>query len=749
MMKKYTENISKLLSIFLIISFILLYTNNAYLAKNTPNTISNENISNIWSNNLNLINDTLVPVGNVLGTNHINFIVVKPSDNYYTTYLISGQNGTVIWSLRTPIIQQYIVVNISSNTQGLLILTSQYLTMYSITTSPNIIWQQPLTGNFTGFLIGNTSTQNIIYAYSVNTTSTSNFIYIYAINIEKGNIEWTTQFNFIYYTSNIFPFFPIPKIGNFDGGILINPNYSYRNKNSNTTQFFSYISLINGTNGNVEWNITNPNVGGVLSSISIGMFTSTSYQIAVGSSNVREGYVGIININGTIDGSFNGANMNPWFAQQLNINIFQTYYHIEPSVWINPLPYNNTNGYNDLILEETGYIDFKTQKVIPPEIEEINLYNNVTIWKQQLPMINSTSYPLTSMLSFIDYVYIPSTNQIIVINQMINKLYVVSDGLLTANLNVLMANNYFNLTINPSIIALKNNAIVIPVVNQTGDNYNVSFINTRTGKVVGYHNLYFSNEFTTIYIEPISIVTENFLPTFAFIGVSNNNGHPTTLIEALTTNGNIVFSQEQNGSLQYIMGTYFYNSFYPGINNAQLSNEKISDYILSTSLSISAWSVSLNNITPLQIQSFTSNKYNGIAPLNVSFNVNVSGGVSPYTYNWNISNIFITTQVSYINYTLYIVGTYNISVQITDSIGEKVKSNILTLTVSSTVNVNKNYYYNVTGYVTSSSGIPLNGVIITTNNSNQTVTNSRGIFFVDLPNGTWEIKAQKSGYYTA
>jgi hypothetical protein len=713
-----------------------------------PFVDNNSNINKLWNLNITLSNVTIIPVGNIYFNGHINLLAVDSYNSYSKLYLIGGENGTIMWTISTPPLIQYNVVNISSNTEGLLTLTSSYLTMYSLLNG-QVMWQKPISGTITGFKVGNITKYNVIYTYiAIGSYSPIGTLLYYnttfqAINIVNGTSLWNSGvFRMSPTTNGQNIMFPIPPISGFTGGILINPLVTI---NKNTT---SIISLINGFSGEIMWNVSNPNIMGQLSSVSIGNFTQNSYQLVASSYNSSFGDILLFNIsNGQITYSITDMYAEPIFYQESNLFLYENYFHEIPSEWIPNLPIHSV-GLNNLLVEYTNDFNRSAKRYEPATIEEINVQSSTVIWNAQLPTNNT----IAEIFPF-NYIYLPSYNQVFVIGQLNNRLYVISSsGLITANIKYSTTPlYYFDLLVNPKIFTF-NNTIELPnlYIGTNGNGiYYISFVNSNNGQITNNISLTFQSSFTTTYIEPVSVVTPNNIPTFTFVGIINNTNYYTTFVEGLNINGKIVFTQYQNGSFQYIMGTYFYNSFYPGLNNGQLNSGDISNYIIATTKGLSAWSVYKNTMPPLQIHSITSNTYKGASPLNISVYVNMSGGVSPYTYMWNVSNVFIPTQIPYLNYTLYNVGIYNISVQITDNIGEKVSSGVISIIVTSPETSNKSYYYNVTGYVTSSSGIPLYGVTITTNNGNQTVTNSRGIFFLYLPNGTWEIKAQKNGYITS
>ena len=743
--QSYGEKMLKykaIIGVFLVT--LLLFSISSY--GKMPFVENNSNINELWNSNMTLSKVTIIPVGNIYSNGHINLLAVDSYNSYSKLYLINGENGTIMWATSTPPLIQDDIVNISSNAEGLLTLTSSYLTMYSLFNG-QVIWQKPISGTLTGFKVGNITKYNVIYTYvAIGSYSPTGILLYYnttfqAINIVNGTSLWNSgvfEMSATINDQNIM--FPVPPISGFTGGILIN---WWNTVNKNTT---SILSLINGFSGQIMWSVSNPNIMGLLTSISIGNFTQNNYQLVASSYNSSFGDIILLNIsNGQIAQSITDMYAEPIFYQESNLFLYENYFHEMPSEWIPLLPTNGI-GLNNLLVEYTNGFNRSAKRYEPTTIEEINVQTSTVIWKAQLPTNNTLADIYPSI-----YIYLPSYNQVFVVGQLNNRLYAISStGLITANIKYSTTPfYYFDLLANPKIFSL-NNTIELPnLYIGTNGVYYISFVNSNNGTITNNISLTFQISFTNTYIEPISLVTTNNNPTFTFVGIIKNNSYYTTFVEGLNINGKIVFTQYQNGSFQYIMGTYFYNSFYPGLNNGQLNSGDISNYVIATTKGVSAWSVYKNTMPPLQINSITSNIYKGPSPLNISLYVNISGGVSPYTYNWNISNVFISTQIPYLNYTLYNVGIYNISVQIVDNIGEKVTSGTITITVTSPSTSNKIYYYNVTGYVTSSSGNPLYGVTITTNNGNQTVTNSRGIFFVYLPNGTWEINAQKSGYITS
>lgn len=114
-----------------------------------------------------------------------------------------------------------------------------------------------------------------------------------------------------------------------------------------------------------------------------------------------------------------------------------------------------------------------------------------------------------------------------------------------------------------------------------------------------------------------------------------------------------------------------------------------SDWSGTSSSSGTSYSFVVNGAMS-ETASFTSNfqatlsqaSSNIIAGQSVSFSASVSGGVSPYTYDWYVNgNMALSgTQNSY-SYTFSTPGTYTLYVTVTDGSGSTVKSNQVTVTV--------------------------------------------------------------------
>ena len=85
---------------------------------------------------------------------------------------------------------------------------------------------------------------------------------------------------------------------------------------------------------------------------------------------------------------------------------------------------------------------------------------------------------------------------------------------------------------------------------------------------------------------------------------------------------------------------------------------------------------------PLVCDPLVATPITGAPPLEVSFQVNVTGGVPPYTYQWNFGDEDASINSEYASHTYFDTGIFNASVTIVDSNGD---------TASQYKNINVNY----------------------------------------------------------
>jgi PKD repeat protein len=89
---------------------------------------------------------------------------------------------------------------------------------------------------------------------------------------------------------------------------------------------------------------------------------------------------------------------------------------------------------------------------------------------------------------------------------------------------------------------------------------------------------------------------------------------------------------------------------------------------------------------PVKVSATGSPKY-GIAPLNVSFTANATGGTQPYTWSWEFGDGQSSTQQN-LSHQYVAAGTYKANVTATDSSSQKLKgSATLTITVNGSIPV--------------------------------------------------------------
>jgi hypothetical protein len=762
-----------------------------------PNAyVSSPNLHTIWqftpTNAISNVNYTVG--GNIFGDGKIGFIVwYKTSPN---TYDISGisYNDIQRWNISILNYVNFTLYGtVSSYEQTILVQSGATIgpgtstfALYNAYNG-NLIWMNNITlssGQSILFIPTGISTNSgnvTILFLSSNTTSNINqniLIFnnkVLELNPINGSIQSIVSYT-NYGLSNvhndqfikIIPSSP----GLSSGGIIFD---QFLVSYSTTTIFYNYI-VSYGLDGILLFNITTPSSNAstisVMTSMSIGNYLGgNNYYIAltflnvfINNNNIKSEYgsISLLNVNGNVKSTLTYPNgIYPKSVQTSAINFFKLYYKLQPYTPIGNLISYSVNSTNPDILLENIFTS-KNEAYL----SVLNVVNNKVLWNSTLQFD-----PETEVIEPLSYSFngISIPNILLISNSgNITALYgsngtimweIVQKGSLIGYPYNTLAEfypNLLNLT-QPSITSFVTLGYTFNF-SDTHSLVNLNVYSAVNGSLIYTKNITLPSSPIYASIVPIGesynsqymdlgiILTSKSVNQWNdyFYGIAGNNG-------SYIFNGSNSFSS--NGYSLNIQSGYVFSIFYPGLNNGQVSNDsKIDDIFISTGINVIAYEVNPylqthNNTTSFSAYLY-SNIVSGYSPLNVSFTVNVSGNMNPYKYEWVIGNISLLTNFSYFNYTFTQVGKYPVYVNVTDKLGVSTKSNTIFIMVEPKINSNKKIYYNITGYVTNTNNLPLSEVYINTSAGNRTITNDIGMFYVSLPNGTWQITATKNGYYT-
>ena len=727
---------------FAILAFIFLLTpfslgSFAHINQN----ITTLHVKTIWNVTQNSPSLNITPLGNIFGTNTINFLVVNNSKSTEIS-VVQGDNGEVKWEINVNPIFEYTVVNLS-NTQGLVVLYyNGTLAMYNLANG-NVIWMHN-EGTYyrMGYLIAPYNGGDIIFNAGANPYSKAiGFtLYIKALTL-NGSTLWSTNFlygmNFAYAYEM---FYPLPPYSSYNGSVLLN-TYSYSGGDLNP-----YAQLVNAYTGNVIWNTSVQNGGGI-NSATIGNFLGKGQVIAY-TTNAISGSLVISNLSNGEALQYYNASQPLWLCEQQNAISMEVYFHLMPLRWYANMP--SSSSSEDLIIEGIGSLGMHGTQ--PMRLIEYDFVSSTTIWNVTLQTNNSNA-----MMNAAPYYFITLPNNqgsyVIAYSSYSNKVYSIVNGYLKMDYKMNVPNSYLeNMLINPNTF-YTNEPIIADATPGSGY-YVVSYIDMLNGSVILSKNVNVPQSFLKIYVEPLSFIANQTTPSFALIGNYKNGSEPYTYVEGLNgINATTIFTINFQGYFIMTNGTYLYNSIYPGLNNGQLmKGTGISNIILTTSNGITAFYSYYVYIAPIKINSFTATPMNGVAPLNVTYQVNVTGGVKPYIYKWYINGFYYTSNVSYYNFSYPLAGSYNASVTVYDSMNNYAISNNITVTAYPPSTGGQGIggkYYSVSGIIQSPSYSPIPNATLRFSSGNITETNSNGFFSLNLTNGTWNVIISKNGYQTA
>jgi len=799
-MNKYTFFI---LIIFVFISLITSSFSVAKMDENIihPNTyVASPNLHTIWqftpSNSIGNINYTAA--GNIFENGKMGFISwYKTNSN---SYVISGisSNGIVMWNISVINYINFTIYGPVLNYSQTILVQSGAIIGPGISTfalynayNGNLIWMNNITLSdnqkifpfYTGIYTNNGNATLLFLSYNKTSDISPNILIfentLLLLNANNGSINHVVSYttygikNVLIGNQNVYI---IPSFeGLSSGGFMYYQLLPVLSNNS--IVIYNYIVLYN-LEGILLFNITAPTSNfttiSIITSTSVGnYFGGNNYYIAItflnvfiNNTNIKSEYgsIAILNVNGAIKYSIElPINNYPVSVQSITPNIFRLEYRLSPSTPIgNLIDYTGT-GNPDLLLEN----------VILPSGEAylsvLNVLNNKFQWNSSLQFYPSDEIVEPLPYSF-DGLPIPEI------------LLISSSG----NITALYGSNgtiMWKIVQQGDLIGTPYNSLAefYPQLMNLTKSTLTSFItltyfynSSGYGNTILHINVYSSDTGNVIYIKNISLPSPpqhaSLFPigecyntstmdvglvlssknttgwNYYFYGISGNNG-------SFIFNGSESFPSNNN-YINFQSG-YVFGLFYQDLNNGQVSNDgRIDDVFFSIGSSIIAYNVN-NYVEKSSKNSFSvilsSNVINGYAPLNVSFTVNVSGNMGPYKYVWiignlSIGNLSLLTNVSYLNYSFTQPGKYYVFVNVTDRIGNSIKSNTLYINVESKSS-SKVIYYNITGYVTNTNNLPIEGVFIITSDGNKTITNQNGMFYVYLPNGTWQITAYLNGYY--
>jgi hypothetical protein len=728
-------SIAILLFFFLVIPFSV--GSSAHISPNTTTL----HVKTIWNVTQNSPSINITPIGNIFGTNTVNFLVVNNS-KFTEISVVQGDNGLVKWEINVNPIFEYTVVNLS-NTEGLVVLYyNGTLAMYNLANG-NVLWMHN-EGTYyrMGYLIAPYTNGDIIFNAGANPYSKAiGFtLYIKAINL-NGSTLWST--NFLYgmnLTYSYDMFYPLPPYSSYTGAVLLN-TYSYSGGD-----LVPYAELVNAYTGKVIWNVSVQNGGGI-NSATIGNLLGKGPMIAY-STNALSGSLVIANLTNGNALQYYNASQPLWLCEQQNDVSMEVYDHLMPSAWYANMP--SSSSSEDLIIEGIGSIGING--TLPMMLMEYDFVSSTTVWNVILKTNNSNA-----MMNPAPYYFITLPNNegsyVIAYSSYSNRVYSIVNGYLKMDRKLNVPNSYLeNMLINPNIFYT--NEPVIADATPGAEYYTVSYIDIINGSILTSKNVNVHQAFSKIYVEPLSLIANQTIPSFALIGDYKNGSEYYTYIEGLNgINATTIFVMNFQGYFIMTNGTYLYNSLYPGLNNGQLmKGTGISNIILTTTNGITVFYSYYVYIAPIKINSFTVTPINGIAPLNVTYQVNVTGGVKPYTYKWYINGLYYTSNVSYYNFSYQLAGSYNASVTVYDSMNNYATSNNITVTAYSSSSGGQGIvkkYYTVSGIVQSPNYSPISNATLYFSSGNITETSSNGFFFLNLTNGTWSVTISKSGYQTA
>ncbi|MGC8657386.1 MAG: carboxypeptidase regulatory-like domain-containing protein [Thermoplasmata archaeon] len=700
-----------------------------------------------------------VPVWNISITNYVNFTMYGQVLNYYQTILI--QSGSTLG----PGIATFALYNAYNGSM---------VWMHNITlSSGQSILSMPTgisTNNGNATLLFLSTNKTSVFGNNIKIFS-NDVLLLYPYNGTVQQIlSYTTygvtalqNIRFIY----ILPSFP----GLSDGGFIVDQFLPYIS--SNGTIIHDYM-LSYTLDGRKLFNITAPSSNestiSLITSVSAGNYLGgadyyialTTMNIFINNNNINSEYgtIALVNVNGTLKYTLIYPNNTyPISVQSFSNNYFKSNYRLQPSTPIgNLIDYTGTNSNPDILLEA---ISIPSNEAY---LSVLNVATNTFLWNSTINF-NSNSEIVEPLTYSFNSISIPN---ILLISQSgnITSLYgsngtvmwkIVQNGYLSNIAYNTLAQCYpslMNIT-QPNITSFI--TLSYTTTNPTNTDVKLNVYSAINGKIIYSKVIYLTSLPQYSYIFPIgecyNTTTMNigaiFISEYAnqkvyyFYGLAGNNG-------SYIFNGSGTFS-----SLRYsisFQSGYVFGLFYSGLNNGQVtSDSKIDDLFVSTGTDIIAYDVnqySIMNSSKLFNVYLTANITSGYIPLNVTFTVNVTGNSGPYKYVWNIDNLSLFTDVSYLNYTFAQKGIFPVYVNVTDKLGESIKSNVVNITANPKNVNNKIMYYNITGYITNENNIPIQNVLVNTSDGNRTITNAEGMFYVYLPNGTWHITAYKSGYYT-
>ncbi|MGC8725605.1 MAG: carboxypeptidase regulatory-like domain-containing protein [Thermoplasmata archaeon] len=703
--------------------------------------ITTLHVKTIWNVTQNSPSINITPVGNIFGTNTVNFLIVNNSKSTEIS-VVEGDNGVVKWEINVNPIFEYTVVNLS-NSQGLVVLyRNGTLAMYNLANGNPIWMHNEGTYYRMGYIIAPYNGGDIIFNAGANPYSKAiGFtLYIEAINL-TGSTLWSTHFLYgMNFTYSYEMFYPLPPYPSYSGAVLLN-TYSYSGGD-----LVPYAQLVNAYTGNVIWNVSVQNGGGI-NSATIGNFLGKGPMIAY-STNAISGSLVIANLSNGNALQYYNASQPLWICEQQNAISMEVYDHLMPSLWYANMPSSSLS--EDLILEGIGSIGMNGTQ--PMRLMEYDFVSSTTVWNVILQTNNSNA-----MMNPAPYYFITLPNNqgsyVIAYSSYSNKVYSIVNGYIKMDYKMNVPNSYLeNMLINPNIFYT--NEPVIADARPGAGYYTVSYIDLLNGSLILSKNVNVPQSFSKVYVEPLSLIANQTTPSFALIGDYKNGSESYTYIEGLNgINATTIFAMNFQGYFIMTNGTYMYNSIYPGLNNGQLmKGTGISNIILTTTNGITAFYSYYVYIAPIKINSFSVTPINGMAPLNVTYQVNVTGGVKPYVYKWYINGFYYTSNVSYYNFSYQLAGSYNASVTVYDSMNSYATSNNITVTVYSPSNGGQGAgkkYYTVSGIVQSSNYSPISNATLRFSSGNITETGSNGFFSLNLTNGTWSVIISKNGYQTA
>ena len=724
------------------IDFLLPYYDTTY--KNaTLTAIDGGNGKVIWEININnylsyYMAGTLgkIPLIEVISGNVSTPQINQPfyGPGYVNISMINGLDGYTIWNK---------TIDLINSNMGLFITTNE--TIFAST--------DPIISTYAIFTIHQSNVSNIFYAFNIT---------VYGIKNINGMVAFVHQYSSlsVYNGYYYFPLYlAIDKVPGLESGGIF---YTYLQLSS--AGIVTANSVLVSSNGSTIWNVTSPYYCLILSdgynlgvSIALGNFTGgVDYDIAYS-------FVAIT-VSSSLQPNFGIAVLNITTGKYIYTKTYGQYGDPGLSQFVMSTPFieydanidNATGGYGPTIdLTGNGIPDlivteWSRNESYVENVSLINVFQNKVVWTTFLTGCLSYSGAAFSPipLKFNNISYMP----VFVFPQMTGEIYLLNgtNGQILAssldpNAMAYPYLGYLSVMINnPTYFSKFALAGIYPYIpkNMSTSNllYNVTLLNISSkGNVINKTLvLPYSNALISYFVS-LSFFGFNYYIT-ANLDQNSSNNWTDNLYVMSTTNLSVIWKYTaknygQDPSMMFSPSWNYFRLMYPHkYNNGNLTNSKY-QYVFPLQTINRFYMLSINNTQKLSSH-FLYQYKSGYAPLTDTFNMEVTGGVAPYSYKWYINNTLLNNSGSILTYTFNVQGIYNISVVAIDQLSQTTYGYVVVVVYPQ--NITK-ALYKIEGFVKNSTGNPISNVSVFLNNSLISVTNNSGVFIIMLPNGTYNI----------